>query len=78
MDKVHPLRAWMVLHGVDKHELARRLEVPINPNSIRQIAYGHRRPSWDLAFAISAVTKIAAEKLRDESNYVCFRRRSRA
>jgi DNA-binding XRE family transcriptional regulator len=59
----------MTLEKVTKHELAAKLDVPIRPNTIRQIAYGHRRPSWDLAFALERATKIPAADLRAEWLY---------
>jgi DNA-binding XRE family transcriptional regulator len=59
----------MTLQKVSKHELASRLAGAVRPNTIRQIAYGHRRPSWDLAFALERVTGIPAADFRAESLY---------
>ena len=85
----HPLEQLMTDKNLTNEVLAAMVEKPHRPiaESIRHIRQGHRRPSWELAFAIGraffgndavAVLDVAT-KLRDRRHYPKpTRRRSRA
>jgi hypothetical protein len=72
-EQEHPLKAWMLSHGYEKDyaRVARLLPSGPTGESIRQVANGYRRPSWDLAFEIEVATggEVNAHDLRDQRWY---------
>ena len=74
----HPLKAWMLQHfGRQKlrpehyESFAALLPERRSGESLRQIVSGYRRPGWDLAFEMEAITGISAHDLRDLRWYGC-------
>lgn len=63
--------AWIRLRGHERDYEWLASQLPSRPTSesIRQNINGYRRPSWDLAFEIEAVTGISAHDIRDERWY---------